>query len=246
MNNECSLYDFDKIDDPYLERLAREHCALEDLRRQSDVIDFEIVGQEREKPNPPNSYLITFKVKSIVGIKDDLTPIYGNEHKAEITLPQSYPMVGASCYMKTDLWHPNIKYHGKEKGHICSNAKDFGKRYNLYFLAHRIGEILQYKNYHAIEEPPHPDDEIVAEWVREYAEPKDIVNKNKGIVVDETPLLKPIETQEKPKAQGITILGITNDNASDGQNDQGRNLGHNNDDGDPPSDPPGGGIKILP
>ena len=80
--------------------------------------------------------------------------------------------------MKSDLWHPNIKYHGKEKGHICSNAKDFGKRYNLYFLAHRIGEILQYKNYHAIEEPPHPDDEIVAEWVREYAEPKDIVNKD--------------------------------------------------------------------
>ena len=242
MNLNGADYDFDNMSDPYLERLAREHRALEDLREQSDLIDFEVLEREREKPNPPNAYLITYKVKSIIGINDDLTPIYGEEHKTEIRLPQSYPMVGASCYMKTDLWHPNIKFHGKEKGHICSNAKDFGKRYNLYFLAHRIGEILQYKNYHAIEEPPHPDDEIVAEWVREYAEPKNIINKNEGKVVDDRPLLKPLEVKEKPdNFGGIRIISKRIVASDDGQKDT-----NNQVDNDKKDSNTGGGITIIP
>ena len=79
--------------------------------------------------------------------------------------------------MKSDLWHPNIKWDGKFKGRICGNTKEYGKGYDLVQLVYRIGEILQYKNYHAENTPPFPEDSMVAKWVKEYAEPNKIVDK---------------------------------------------------------------------
>ena len=46
---------------------------------------------------------------------------------------------------------------------------------------------------------PYPDDEKVAKWVREYAEPNNIVNKNKQIYIDDSSLLFDDTKKEKPK-----------------------------------------------
>jgi len=180
-------YNLKKLRNPRDKRLAIEHMSIDELCEQFDHIEYEVVGNR----TPPEAYLIHYSLKSIVGIDDEQNPVFGKKHTAEITLPRNYPMEPAKCYMKTDIWHPNIKSDGRHKGRICGNTSGFGKNYSLYLLIQRIGEILAYKNYHAENTPPFPEDEKVARWVREYAEPKELVDKEKGILRD-----KPVE--EKP------------------------------------------------
>lgn len=169
------------------ERLAGEHLALAEMLEKTNKITYQVNSGSRV---PPESYLIGYHVKSIVGINEDQTPIYGNYHEVEITFPAGYPLTAAAkCYTKTPVWHPNIKWDGRFKGRICGNTKEFGKLYFLNMLVVRIGEILQFKNYHAEQTAPFPEDESVARWTRDYAEPNELFNRNMGKYVDDTPLM---------------------------------------------------------
>lgn len=181
------MYNLSGMKNPRHKRLAKEHTALDNLCRRSDVISYEIVGESQPVPN---AYLVHYKLKSIVGVDESFNPVFGNLHTIQITLTSNYPVEPARCYAQSDLWHPNIKSEGRHKGRICSNTKEFGKLFSLDMLAIRIGEMLQYKNYHALNTPPYPEDETVARWVREFAEPQNIVNYDKGIYVDDSLLAK--------------------------------------------------------
>jgi len=110
-------------------------------------------------------------------------------------------MESPRIYMKTEIWHPNIKWEGKFKGRICGNTKEYGKGYDLTQLVFRIAEILQFKNYHAENTPPFPEDSLVAKWIKEYAEPNNIVNKWKEIYSDDVDLSRHVAAElkeEKP------------------------------------------------
>ena len=168
-------------------RLAMEHIDLHEL--DSDFIEI----QPTSTVGPlkiPTKYEVTYHLRTITGIKEDQSPIFGGKHVVEISLPKRYPLESAKIYMKTPVWHPNIQYHGKFRGRICGNTQNFGKGYGLRQLVLRIVEILEYKNYHAEHTHPFPEDGKVAEWVLEYAEPKGIVDKEKGILLKEKPGLK--------------------------------------------------------
>ncbi len=197
--SDTPKYDFKKLKTPTLKRLAKEHLAIHELCSRSDKLTYKVV---KNRSGVPEVYRITFKVKSIVGIDKDKNPIYGYKHEAELALPPNYPVEPAKCYMVTNTWHPNIKSDGVHKGHICTNSNELGKLMDLYLLVHRIGQILQYQNYHAQNVYPYPDDEKVAKWVREYAEPNDIVNKKKHIYIDDSSLLFD-DTPKDPKPEKI-------------------------------------------
>ncbi|MEL7120632.1 MAG: ubiquitin-conjugating enzyme E2 [Bacteroidota bacterium] len=191
MSNKTPLYDLSHPNfkrNGLYRRLAKEHMNLADL--DSEVIDIEI-SSTRGPQRVPDEYVIHYRVKSIVAVDEySLEPIYGNHHKVRITLPHDYPLRAAEIYMVSEAWHPNIQGKGKFKGRVCGNTRDFGKSYELYQLVIRIGEILQYKNYHALNEPPYPEDSDIAKWIVDYAEPKNIVNKYKRIFTDYSPLIK--------------------------------------------------------
>lgn len=190
MENSKISYDFDHpilLKEKKYRRYAREHIALSEIK--SDVIEWE-TQEAQTALNIPVKFHVHYNVKSIVGIDENQAPIYGNRHTLEVSFPPRYPLVPCIIRMISPVWHPNIKFDGNHKGRICGNVKNFGKAYNLYQLVLRIGEILQYKNYHAEHVSPYPEDATVAKWVVEYAEPNDIVNKSKGIVVDDSPLLR--------------------------------------------------------
>lgn len=174
---------------------AREHQALAAM--QSNVIRWEVM----ETVSPlkiPVVYHIHYHFKTIVGVDETLNPVYGNHHILELSIPTQYPLVPCKLYMQSDIWHPNIKSEGRYKGRVCGNVDGFGISYDLYLLVLRVGEILQYKNYHIDDVWPYPEDKDVAAWVRDFAEPHGIVDKSKGIVVDDTPLLlTPLETEEQ-------------------------------------------------
>ena len=179
-------------------RLAKEHLLLQEI--ESDLIKIEVTDV-RGPLKIPDTYYIHFYLKSITGINDDQSPKYGDHHIVELHLPLKYPMESPRIYMKTEIWHPNINWEGKFKGRICGNTKEYGKGYDLTQLVFRIAEILQFKNYHAENTPPFPEDSLVAKWIKEYAEPNNIVNKWKEIYSDDVDLSRHVAAElkeEKP------------------------------------------------
>lgn len=185
---------------PFYKRLAKDHLSLFEI--ESDVIKWE-VSNTRGALKIPCEYKFHFYIKSIVGTNDDQSPVYGNHHVAKVTFPPKYPIEPPELYMQSDLWHPNIKSEGKYKGRICGNTKGFGLGYDLYLLVIRIGEILQFKQYHAENTPPFPEDIKAARWVMEYAEPNGIVNKYKELPVDNTPLISIDTSMDRKPAEPV-------------------------------------------
>jgi len=194
-------YDFSSLKGKERRR-AKDHIELHELCARSDKIAYEVKRRKGDKP--PESYLIFYNgIRSIVGIDHLHYPIFGETHIVRIDLPEEYPNAGSMplCFMETDIWHPNIKSSGPAKGHICINPGKLGAWQDLYMLIIRIGEIIQYKNYLAEQVPPFPEDEVVAQWVRDFAEPKGIVNYQKKIATDDSDLVKPLKGFE---ARGVT------------------------------------------
>lgn len=197
MSNKKPDYNFsDKFfgKNPFYKRLAKDHLSMFEL--DSEVISWEVV-ETRSPKKIPCVYHVHFMFRSITGIDDQDRPIFGNKHTARVTFPPRYPIEPPELYMQTDVWHPNVKSDGKYKGRICGNTKGFGLGFDLFLLVIRIGEILQYKQYHAENTPPFPEDIHAARWVLNFAEPNGLVNKYKDICIDNTPLLKGGEAEGK-------------------------------------------------
>lgn len=124
----------------------------------------------------PTEYEIWYRCKSIVGVKDTgipREPIFGYLHKMSIQLPLSYPSADGNPIFtfRTDVWHPNIRYSGSFKGHVCLTIKEMGVLASLKDLVLRVERYLKYQLYHAQNTYPYPEDQNVAEWVREEGEP---------------------------------------------------------------------------
>lgn len=168
---------------------AENHKRIFEIWRKSDVISYEIVETETHL-NIPVVYKVHYVLNSIIGIDGNKNPVYGNHHILELSIKGGYPVKPPTAYMQTSLWHPNIKWDGPHKGRVCVNSKGLGVAFTLDLTILRIAEIIQYQNYLAEFIPPYPEDEVVAKWVREVAEPAGIVDRSKGIVTDNSPLLR--------------------------------------------------------
>lgn len=149
--------------------------------------------RKRDSPNPrkpsisyitrrknilglPTEYEIWYRCKTIVGVKDTpipREPIFGYLHKMSIVLPLAYPSAdgGPLFTFRTDVWHPNIRYSGSFKGKVCLTIKEMGVLASLKTLVLRVEQYLKYNLYHAQNTYPYPEDQNVAEWVREEGEP---------------------------------------------------------------------------
>ena len=124
----------------------------------------------------PTEYEIWYRCKSIVGVKDTgvpREPIFGYLHKMSIVLPNNYPAADGNPLFtfKTNIWHPNIRHSGSFKGKVCLTIKEMGVLASLKDLVVRVEQYLKYQLYHAKNTYPYPEDQNVAEWVREEAEP---------------------------------------------------------------------------
>ena len=128
----------------------------------------------------PTEYEIWYRVKSIVGVEDTeppRKPIFGYLHKMSVVLPNNYPSADGNPVFTfiTDVWHPNIRYSGSFKGHVCLTIKEMGVLASIKDLVLRVERYLKYQMYHAANTYPYPEDQGVAEWVREEGEPNDWV-----------------------------------------------------------------------
>ena len=146
----------------------------------------------------PTAYLISYQLKSICGVTDmehfgqpgtHNLPIFATGFQMRIDLPDGYPSIDAQPAFRflthdengnpiPHPWHPNIRYFGDFAGRVCINMVDTYT--DLAWGVQRVAQYLRYDLYHAISEPPFPEDLKVASWVIRQGEP------NEWIYFDQT------------------------------------------------------------
>jgi ubiquitin-protein ligase len=183
---------------PRIRRLKADAELMQALAARSDLIKYTTRGTKSGMP--PETYIVTFTCKGIVGVDGKGTPRIGEKHQVEIYLHNQYPQRWPGMKWLTPVWHPNINHIN---GSVCVDAAWWTASRSLDRLVLMIGEMVQYKNFHDDPtKPPFPWDPEAARWSREYRK------KNpKAFPVDTKELLRPEriklkkQTQTKKKAQ---------------------------------------------
>ena len=171
--------------DPRQARLRREQALLETVNRESEFVKITAVAPIG---GAPERYMVSFSCRGIVGIDGAKNPIYGDNHEVEIYCDSNFPADVPRLRWVTPIWHPNIRH--KEPKDVCVNRHEWLSGMYLDHLCWQMFDMVQYKNYHAEPTEPFPLDHEAAQWVLEFAEPRGIVNRRRGISVDNRPFLR--------------------------------------------------------
>ena len=138
----------------------------------------------------PIRYHIDYHIHSICGVTDMEhlngkgiinEPLFANHFQMLIELPEKYPCVDGMPifrFLTSDEqglpiphpWHPNIRYFGDFAGRVCINM--VSTYTDLLWAVKRVASYLRYDCYHAISDPPYPEDLQVAAWIIRQGEPK--------------------------------------------------------------------------
>jgi len=169
---------------PRRDRLRVEKNRLDVVNRESDYVNVRAVVPT---DGAPERYLVTFTCRGIIDINPDKYPIYRETHEVEIYCDANFPADVPQLRWITPIWHPNVNH--REPKNVCVNK--WVASLGLDHLCWQMFDMVQYRNYHAAHSPPFPLDDEVARWVREFAEPRNIVNKSKGKFVDDKPFFRP-------------------------------------------------------
>jgi len=167
-------------------RLLREWQMMEEgLSARSDI-RWSVVRTNSE--GLPVRYLVDYHIHSICGVTDverlgesgvENRPIYADRFRMVIELPDTFPSVDGAPVFRfltedengplPHPWHPNIRFFGSMAGRVCLNRTDTYT--DLVWGVKRVATYLTYERYHALAEPPYPEDMQVAAWVIRQAEP---------------------------------------------------------------------------
>lgn len=170
-------------------RLLWEWRLLED--RFSGREDIAVSVSSANAAGLPVRYRVDYSVRSICGVEQvermgepgvANPPVFADRFTMEIMLPVNYPCVDGAPefrFLTVDEkgspiphpWHPNIRYFGPMAGRVCLNRDDTFT--DLAWGVGRVAEYLRYERYHAVSEPPYPEDMQVAAWVIRQGEPKE-------------------------------------------------------------------------
>ena len=160
----------------------------------------------------PTEFEIWYRCKSIVGVEETeppRKPIFGDLHKMSVMLPNNYPSADGNPVFTfiTDIWHPNIRNSGSFKGHVCLTIKEMGVLASIKDLVLRVERYLKYQMYHAQNTYPYPEDQGVAEWVREEGEPNGWVKfaQDSAEPAPTPPQQSSDNNEEKPRKPKVSL-----------------------------------------
>lgn len=168
-------------------RLAYEYDQLLTVVGNRPYLQLEVAG--RNANGQPNAYRITYHIHSICGVErvEELgqpqvsnPPCWADAFILEIVLPPAYPSIDAPPVFRflthddegnplPHPWHPNIRWFGPMAGRVCLNRADTYT--DIAWGVVRVASYLRYELYHALNEPPYPEDLQVAAWVVRQGEP---------------------------------------------------------------------------
>ena len=172
--NRRLLYEWQQLD----QRLEHRH-------------DITCQPVRRNKEGLPTAYLVDYQLRSISGVENlehfgepgaENPPVFSTGFQMRIDLPDGYPSVDSAPVFRfltydeqgqpiPHPWHPNLRYFGDFSGRVCINMPDTYT--DLAWAVERVAHYLRYEIYHAISEPPYPEDLKVAAWVVRQGEPKE-------------------------------------------------------------------------
>jgi ubiquitin-protein ligase len=188
--------------DPRQERLEDEWRRLDAVNRDSDFVRVArvdvIPGRAAER------FRVTFLCKGITGVDPgSQEPVFGSEHSVLMYCDQEFPSEVPRLRWESPIWHPNVQHD--EPKNVCVNRAEWLGGTGLEDLCRQLFDMVQYRNYHADDSRlPYPLDRDVAKWVREYAEPRGIVDKKRGISVDDRPFYRPSAVARRIRIQAQT------------------------------------------
>jgi len=170
--------------DPRDRRLEADARKVREMVANSDLI--EATAIDARDGRPPEIWEITYRCRGIIGANRDGSPIYGDYHRVRIELGREYPRQPPKLRWLTPIKHPNIEGYGDFR--VCIDQAHWQVGQTLDRIILMMGEMVQYKNYHAQNTAPWPLDSKAAEWARK-AERAGYFSKSKP--VDPRPLLRP-------------------------------------------------------
>jgi len=168
-------------------RLWHEWRKMEEWHEGHPAVRISVLRKNAQ--GLPVAYLVAYRLKSICGVENidqiddprvENPPVFATDFLMRITIPENYPCVDGMPeyrFLTADEqgrpiphpWHPNIRYFGAFAGRVCLNPTDTFT--DIAWGVERIASYLRYERYHAIVEPPYPEDLKVAAWVTRQGEP---------------------------------------------------------------------------
>ena len=166
-------------------RLLWEWEVIDKRLHKNTEISYNII--ERNAVGLPLVFEVVYMIRSFCGVMEKDSngleePKFADKFVMRIHVSNNYPSVDSKLVFKfltkndageeiPHPWHPNIRYYGDFAGRVCLNTVAFGTYTDLALYIEKVGLYLKYEKYHAINEPPYPEDYIVAEWILNQAEP---------------------------------------------------------------------------
>ncbi|MBI4859044.1 MAG: hypothetical protein HY815_02035 [Candidatus Riflebacteria bacterium] len=120
-------------------RLRSDFQAMERLKVQSSILDFECLD------SPPTRYIVSFRGKGLMQPPNSENVAIQEFHQVEIRLGVNYPRSKPDLKWKTPLFHPNISALGQ----VCLGgySTHWVPSLNLDELCEMLWDMLRYANF---------------------------------------------------------------------------------------------------
>jgi ubiquitin-protein ligase len=136
-------------------RLRRLAADYEKLR--NELAGNPYIKVEPLSGNPPEHYLVTYKVKGLKLDQQQGHPVETNFHQVDIYLTSDYPREMPVCKIRTEIFHPNFS---SQKVCIGDN---WAAGESMVDVIIQIGQMIQYQSYN----PKSPLNAVAARWATE-------------------------------------------------------------------------------
>lgn len=185
-------------------RLRRLQSDYENLK--VEFAGHPYITIEPAEGNPPEKYLVTYRVKGYKLDEKTRNPVIARHHQVEVYLHAAYPREKPRCQIKTPIFHPNFRFQ------VCIGDY-WGAGERLTDIIIQIGDMIQYKNYN----PKSPLNMEASHWAKENthlfpADNVDLWQPDPDIHVRDTPddgfdiVLKPSNRMSRtPETDDIDI-----------------------------------------
>ncbi|MCO6457824.1 MAG: hypothetical protein J5I93_21165 [Pirellulaceae bacterium] len=143
---------------PRVRRLRADYRAMQQLRAESSILNFEVPGALYG--GPPESYRVQFFGKGLWRPEQTAEPRIMDRHEVTIHLGASYPRMMPELAWRTPVFHPNISAGGV----VCLGgySTHWVPSLTLDELCTMLWDMVRYKNYD-VDSPYNRD---AAAWAR--------------------------------------------------------------------------------